>query len=51
MDVMATPAVELSVTASGFVPNEAWVSRVSPEASKTFARPGKFGPAVVVTTA
>ena len=38
--VVAEPAVELRVSASGSMPREAWVSRVSPAASKTLARPG-----------
>ncbi len=49
--VVAEPALELRVRASGLMPNVAWVSRVSPEASKTFARPGALAPALVVTTA
>ena len=48
--VMAEPAVELRVCARGFIPNAAWVSRVSPAASKTFARPGLPAPALVMTT-
>jgi hypothetical protein len=49
--VVAEPALELRVSASGLTPREAWVSSVSPEASKTFARPAAPVPALVVTTA
>jgi hypothetical protein len=49
--VVAEPALELRVSASGVSPSVAWVSRVSPEASKTFASPGALIPALVVTTA
>ena len=48
--VVAEPAVELRVCARGFNPKAAWVSRVSPAPSKTFARPGLVAPALVITT-
>jgi hypothetical protein len=49
--VVAEVPVELRERASGPLPSNAWVSRVSPGASKTLAKPGKVVPAVVVTTA
>ena len=49
--VVAEPAVVLRVSASGLMPRVAWVSSVSPEASKTFARPAAPAPVLVVTTA
>ena len=48
--VVAEVPVELRESANGPLPNNAWVSSVSPEASKTLARPGEVVPAVVVTT-
>ena len=46
---VAEAPVELRVSASGCEPRDAWVSRVSPEASKMLARPAV--PEPVVTTA
>ena len=48
--VVADEPLALRVTARGLMPSEAWVSRVSPAASKILASPGVFGPELVVTT-
>ncbi len=42
---------ELRVDARGPAPRLAWVSRVSPDASKMLAKPARLVPPLVVTTA
>src|ERR1700758_4186199 len=45
--VVAEPAVVLRVRARGLMPRVAWVRSVSPEASKTLAKPGAPAPVLV----